>query len=92
MWNSYKEKASHATALKEKIDSLRIINKTEEEKRSEYQSIIVELQSSLTEKLTSKRQIDERVASESRKLSLLTESEKSHSLEVEFIDFVHMAP
>ncbi|KAL5112792.1 hypothetical protein TcWFU_008707 [Taenia crassiceps] len=81
VWNSYKDKASHATALKEKIDSLRIINKTEEEKRSEYQNIIVELQSSLTDKLTSKRQIDERVASENQKLSLLTESEKSHSLE-----------
>nr|CDS15962.1 hypothetical protein EgrG_000837300 [Echinococcus granulosus] len=81
VWNSYKEKASHATALKEKIASLRIINKTEEGKRSEYQKIIVELRSSLSEKLISRRQIDDRIASEGRKLSLLTESEKSHSLE-----------
>ncbi|EUB63797.1 hypothetical protein EGR_01420 [Echinococcus granulosus] len=93
VWNSYKEKASHATALKEKIASLRIINKTEEGKRSEYQKIIVELRSSLSEKLISRRQIDDRIASEGRKLSLLTESEKSHSLEVSsFFNFFHLAP
>ncbi|VDM23359.1 unnamed protein product [Hydatigera taeniaeformis] len=91
VWNSYKEKASLASSLKQKIDSLRIINKAEEEKRLEYQNNIVELQSSLSAKLTSKRQLDERVSSESRKLALLTESEKSHSLEVTVVNFFFIA-
>ncbi|VDD75231.1 unnamed protein product [Mesocestoides corti] len=81
VWNTYKERASHAASLREQIASLGISNKAEESKRSEYRKKISDLNLCLSDVLASKRQISERVASESRKLSVFAESEKADSAE-----------
>lgn len=79
---SIKASYSEAAALRSKITSLRISNKSDDEKRVEYQNRIVELRDAMSEMYSKKAKIDEEEAVESRKLTHLLEMEKANSLEV----------
>nr|CDS33390.1 expressed conserved protein [Hymenolepis microstoma] len=78
---SIKASYSAATALRSKIDALKKSNKSDDEKRAEYQNRIVELREATSELYSTKAKIDEEEAVESRKLLHLLEMEKSNSQE-----------
>ncbi|VDL59288.1 unnamed protein product [Hymenolepis diminuta] len=80
---SIKASYSEAAALRSKITSLRISNKSDDEKRVEYQNRIVELRDTMSEMYSKKAKIDEEEAVESRKLTHLLEMEKANSLEAD---------
>ncbi|KAM3174926.1 hypothetical protein ACTXT7_009536 [Hymenolepis weldensis] len=80
---SIKASYSEAAALRSKITSLRISNKSDDEKRVEYQNRIVELRDAMSEMYSKKAKIDEEQAIESRKLTHLLEMEKANSLEAD---------
>ncbi|VDO12715.1 unnamed protein product [Rodentolepis nana] len=80
---SIKASYSEAATLRSKIAALKISNKSDDEKRIEYQDRIVELRDAMSELYSKKTKMDEEEAVESKKLHHLLEMEKTNSQEVD---------